>query len=119
MPSKMSFTLNCFAGVADVAIGKIGSAEVDFIATTADDKKYIQVTESMMSEDVRNRELTPLQNIRDNYEKIVLSLEPGLDASYDGIRSEISWIGCSVNKRCISERSQINSAYSFMSRQKA
>ena len=78
----------------DVAIGKIGSAEVDFIATKADAKKYIQVTESMMSEDVRNRELTPLQNIRDNYEKIVLSLEPGLDASYDGIRSEnlIDWL---------------------------
>ena len=35
-----------------------------------------------------------LQNIRDNYEKIVLSLEPGLDASYDGIRSEnlIDWL---------------------------
>ncbi len=28
----------------DVAIGKIGNAEVDFIATTADEKKYIQVT---------------------------------------------------------------------------
>ncbi len=71
----------------DVAIGKIGSAEVDFIATTADDKKYIQVTESMLSEDVRSRELTPLRKIRDNYEKIVLSLDPGLDASYDGIKS--------------------------------
>ena len=71
----------------DVAIGKIGSKEVDFIATNADEKKYIQVTESMMSEDVRKRELAPLQDIRDNYEKIVLSLEPGLDASYDGIKS--------------------------------
>ena len=29
----------------DVAIGKIGNAEVDFIATTANEKKYIQVTE--------------------------------------------------------------------------
>ena len=78
----------------DVAIGKIGNAEVDFIATTADEKKYIQVTESMMSEDVRKRELAPLQSIRDNYEKIVLSLEPGLDASYDGIKSEnlIDWL---------------------------
>ena len=78
----------------DVAIGKIGSSEVDFIATTADDKKYIQVTESMRSEDVRKRELAPLQKIRDNYEKIVLSLEPGLDASYDGIRSFslIDWL---------------------------
>ena len=78
----------------DVAIGKIGDAEVDFIATTADEKKYIQVTESMMSEDVRRRELAPLQSIRDNYEKIVLSLEPGLDVSYDGIKSEnlIDWL---------------------------
>ena len=71
----------------DVAIGKIDNQEVDFIATTADDKLYIQVTESMQSEDVRKRELSPLQKIRDNYEKLVLSLEPGLDASYDGIKS--------------------------------
>ena len=71
----------------DVAIGKIDNQEVDFIATTADDKLYIQVTESMQSEDVRKRELAPLQKIRDNYEKIVLSLEPGLDVSYDGIKS--------------------------------
>ena len=78
----------------DVAIGKVGDSEVDFIATTADDKKYIQVTESMLSEDVRKRELAPLQSIRDNYEKKVLSLEPGLDSSYDGIRSEnlIEWL---------------------------
>ena len=77
-----------------MAIGKIGNAEVDFIAPNADEKKYIQVTESMMSEDVRKRELAPLQGIRDNYEKIVLSLEPGLDASYEGIKSEnlIDWL---------------------------
>ena len=78
----------------DVSIGKIDNAEVDFIATTADDKKYIQVTESMQSEDVRKRELAPLQKIRDNYEKIILSLEPGLDSSYEGIKSLnlIDWL---------------------------
>lgn len=78
----------------DVSIGKIDNQEVDFIATTADDKLYVQVTESMQSEDVRKRELAPLQKIRDNYEKIVLSLEPGLDASYDGIKSLnlIDWL---------------------------
>ena len=70
-----------------VDIGKIDNQEVDFIATTADDKLYIQVTESMQSEEIRKRELAPLQKIRDNYEKIVLSLEPGLNASYDGIKS--------------------------------
>ena len=71
----------------DVAIGKVGNAEVDFIAAKADDKLYVQVTESMISEEIRRRELEPLQRIGDNYEKIILSMEPGLDASYDGIKS--------------------------------
>ena len=53
----------------DVAIGKVGTAEVDFIATKADEKLYVQVTESMESETVRARELAPLQKIADNYEK--------------------------------------------------
>ena len=78
----------------DVAIGKVDSKEVDFIATKADDKIYIQVTESMMGEDVRKRELEPLQKIRDNYEKIVLSLDTGLENSFDGIKSVnlIDWL---------------------------
>ena len=78
----------------DVSIGKVDKSEVDFIATKADDKIYIQVTESMISEDVRKRELSPLQKINDNYEKIVLSLDPGLDSSYEGIKSLnlIDWL---------------------------
>ena len=67
---------------------------MDFIATKTDDKLYIQVTESMTNEDVRHRELTPLQKINDNYDKIVLSLDSGLDESYDGIKSInlIDWL---------------------------
>lgn len=78
----------------DVSIGKVDNAEVDFIATKADDKTYIQVTESMTSEDVRKRELAPLQKISDNYEKIVLSMNPGMDSSYEGIKSMdlIEWL---------------------------
>lgn len=78
----------------DVAIGKIDNMEVDFIATSADEKIYIQVTEAMTSEEVRKRELKPLEKIRDNYEKIVLSLEPGLDSTYEGIKSVnvIEWL---------------------------
>lgn len=78
----------------DVAIGKVDNIEVDFIATTADDKLYVQVTETMTSEDVRVRELAPLMKISDNYEKIVLSMNPGLDSSYEGIKSInlINWL---------------------------
>ena len=78
----------------DVSIGKIDNSEVDFIATNTNDKMYEQVTEAMTSEDVRKRELAPLQKISDNYEKIVLSLNPGMDSSYDGIKSInlIDWL---------------------------
>lgn len=64
------------------------------LVSEAEEKLYIQVTESMESEDVRKRELTPLMKIPDNYEKIILSLQPGLDSSYDGIRSLnlIDWL---------------------------
>lgn len=40
---------------------KIDSQEVDFIATKADEKKYIQVTESMNAPETRERELAPLR----------------------------------------------------------
>ena len=78
----------------DVSIGKVGNFEVDFIATKADNKLYVQVTESMTSEDVRSRELAPLKKISDNYEKIGLSLNTGIDSSYDGIKSInlIDWL---------------------------
>lgn len=78
----------------DVAIGKVDNSEVDFIATKADDKLYVQVTESMLSEDTRCRELAPLQKISDNYEKIVLSVDTGMDSSYEGIKSInlIDWL---------------------------
>lgn len=78
----------------DVSIGKTDNSEVDFIATKADNKIYVQVTESMTSEDVRKRELSPLQKISDNYEKIILSLNPGMDSSYNGIKSInlIDWL---------------------------
>lgn len=78
----------------DVAIGKVGQYEIDFIANRPDDKKYIQVTESMLGEEIRNRELKPLMMIPDQYEKIVLSLDPGLDSVYEGIKSVnlIDWL---------------------------
>lgn len=70
----------------DVAIGKIDNQEVDFIATKADEKKYVQVTESMNAPETRERELAPLRKIRDSYEKIVIALESNLTQTQDGIK---------------------------------
>lgn len=59
----------------EVTIGKTDSLEVDFIATNSNDKKYYQVTYTMINESVKNRELNSLKNINDNYEKTVLTMD--------------------------------------------
>ena len=78
----------------DVAIGKIDNLEVDFIATSANEKMYIQVTESMKNELVREIELKSLQKIHNNYKKMVITLDKALDDEYDGIQSidVIEWL---------------------------
>ncbi len=77
-----------------VYIGKVGETEVDFVAEKPNDKRYIQVAESMQSPETRERELRPLQMIADNYEKIVLSMDKSYINSYDGIKSLnlIDWL---------------------------
>ncbi|WP_273477548.1 ATP-binding protein [Faecalicoccus acidiformans] len=77
-----------------VYIGKVDSTEVDFIAEKPNEKIYIQVTESMNSEEVRNRELRPLKAINDNYEKIVLSTDRSFVTSDEGIKilNIIDWL---------------------------
>ena len=70
----------------DVAIGNIDEKEVDFIATDAETKRYIQVTESMNESSTRERELAPLRKIRDNYEKIVIANECLNPVTQDGIK---------------------------------
>jgi hypothetical protein len=68
-----------------LSIGKSGNQEVDFIAEKHDEKIYIQVAESILSPDVRERELAPLRSIEDNYRKIILSLDRSFASSYEGI----------------------------------
>lgn len=70
-----------------VTVGKNDSLEVDFIATTSKEKKYYQVTLSLLEENVRNREFAPLRNINDNYEKTILTLDRVYnETSEDGIK---------------------------------
>lgn len=70
----------------DVAVGKIGNKEIDFIATKDDEKIYYQVTEDMTAESTRERELEPLRQVRDNYEKVVLAMRTASTASVEGIK---------------------------------
>ncbi len=69
-----------------MAIGKIDDKEIDFIASNAIEKKYIQVTESMNVPHVRERELLPLRRVRDNYEKLVIAGTCDIPLTQDGIK---------------------------------
>lgn len=77
-----------------VYIGKVGEYEIDFIAEKPNDKIYIQVTESMLEQGTRERELKPLLLVHDNYEKIVLSMDTSYIKSYEGIKllNIIDWL---------------------------
>ena len=69
-----------------VNVGKKGNTEVDFVAQKQGSLKYYQVTADMTNEDTFNREIRPLQSIKDNYEKIILTLDYVTVGDYEGIK---------------------------------
>ena len=71
----------------NVHIGKLYSNEIDFIATKGNDKIYFQVTYSLLDNKVIEREFGVLEKLKDNYPKIVLSL----DKYYGENRNGIKW----------------------------
>ena len=70
----------------DVAVGKVGEKEIDFIATKDDVKIYYQVTDDMTAESTRERELAPLKAVRDNYEKVVIAMSTNSTTPVEGIK---------------------------------
>lgn len=77
-----------------INVGKIGNTEVDFIAKKNGIYTYFQVTASMVEESTFNREITPLRQIPDNYEKIILTLDRFTLGNYEGIKviNVIDWL---------------------------
>ena len=78
----------------NVNIGRSGRTEVDFIAKKNDVYTYIQVTASLVDENTFNREIRPLKQIEDNYEKIILTLDRYTLGNYEGIKviNIIDWL---------------------------
>lgn len=70
-----------------VHIGKIGDAEIDFVAERLNDKIYVQVTQRIASEKTEKREYDRLLEIRDNYPKYVLRTDEFASGNYEGIKT--------------------------------
>ena len=77
-----------------VNVGKNGNTEVDFVAQKQGAITYFQVTADMTAQETFDRELRPLQNIKDHYEKFVLTLDHMTVGNYDGIKviNLVDWL---------------------------
>lgn len=77
-----------------VTIGKVGNTEVDFVAEKQGAYEYFQVTADMTAKETFDREIRPLENIRDNYEKTILTMDRLTPGNYNGIqvRHLLDWL---------------------------
>ncbi|GAA0495493.1 hypothetical protein IRB23SM22_22690 [Alkalibacterium sp. s-m-22] len=69
-----------------MTIGKVGTLEVDFVASKADEIVYYQVSATIMDEKTKERELRPLQSITDNYPKYILTMDNTVFNDFSGIK---------------------------------
>ena len=78
----------------NVRVGCYRDSEVDFIAVRYDTMEYIQVCQTMMSDDTRKREIKPLTRPKDNYVKTVLTLDRFGLGNENGIliRNVLDWL---------------------------
>ena len=77
-----------------VFVGKLANTEVDFVAVNQDGTSYYQVSQSVADERVLERELKPLQSIKDHYPKYLLTLDYVPDGDYEGIKrmNVLKWL---------------------------
>lgn len=68
-----------------VTVGRIAEREVDFVAKRRGKMLYVQVAYLLASQSTIEREFTPLEQIRDNYPKYVVSMDE-FDMGRGGIK---------------------------------
>ena len=68
-----------------ISIGMFGAKEIDFIAERNGERKYIQVALSIYEKQTIDREFGNLLAIKDNYPKLVITMEPFSGNTVEGI----------------------------------
>jgi hypothetical protein len=69
-----------------VLIGKHDTLEIDFVADSFPDRRYYQVVATLSDGETLKRKLKSLEAIRDNYEKIILTMDKYVTPSIRGIK---------------------------------
>ena len=78
----------------EVHVGKMGTAEVDFVAFNEEGVEYYQVSLSVLDENTLKRELAPLDAISDHNPKYLLTMDMLPVTSHNGIRqmNVLDWL---------------------------
>lgn len=78
----------------EVSVGKVGDAEVDFIAVNGEGEEYFQVSQTVMDEQTLKRELSSLEAIKDHNPKYILTMDYTPLTSYNGIKqiNVLEWL---------------------------
>lgn len=78
----------------EVYIGKVDEMEIDFVAINSKGIEYYQVALTVRDENTLYRELKPLQNVRDNFPKYILTMDVDPETTFDGIikMNVIDWL---------------------------
>ena len=80
----------------EVYVGKVGAAEVDFVAVGGEGEEYYQVAYTLVDADGKTleRELAPLDSIRDHNPKFLLTMDYGPVVSHNGIKQiyALDWL---------------------------
>ncbi len=70
----------------EVKIGKLGQNEIDFVCTRRGDIIYVQVCYLLVHQSTYDREFGNLEKIKDNYPKMVISMDEFAGNSIKGIQ---------------------------------
>ncbi|MCR4938858.1 MAG: DUF4143 domain-containing protein [Treponemataceae bacterium] len=78
----------------EVYVGKFDDMEIDFVAQNQEGNLYVQVAATVRDQNTLERELRPLNILRDSYPKLLLTLDDDLVADYDGIKRKnvLEWL---------------------------
>jgi predicted AAA+ superfamily ATPase len=69
-----------------LSVGRLGDKEIDFIAEKSGERLYVQVATTLRESQTREREFGNLLEIKDNYPKMVVTLDAEEGVSFQGIK---------------------------------
>ena len=70
----------------EIMIGKYNNREISFVVKTPETRKYYQICKSLDDKETLKEKCESLELIKDNYEKLILTLDKDVKMEWKGIK---------------------------------